>query len=686
VSEGEWRNAPVKAILAVLIGLGASDCVRAPDADPIASGPSIDRIVRRIKCDLVEAVGPLLANPKYTWLQTWTAQASLTLIVNDGSTITPGATFTHPLPMVTIPGRVMNMGQSFNLGVGAGFNTTASHNETVTFSMSLQEIKDEHRSDSGSEFCDYPNFVDLHSELGLRTWIDDALSPAGNNPEGFRYLTPGHHKTSKATGGPSGGSSSSSSASPAAAQQAMVAQFAPASIRELISAQQKSVETFTSGATVDKYISKFITKGGKTKEERTDRVRAAAEQIGRIRDLQNRFFLPSLDKITLREIDDPATSVTTSVSNIAPNQGSSLGGTYVMITGANFSHWSNITIGGAKATFLKNPSDSTICAITPPHAASATPVDVVVYTNSLEGAGTKFGAFTYKDDMIKIMPHSGSAEGGETVTIEGLDFTGAESVTFGGVPGTNFTRSTDTRPHKITAKTPKHSPGSVDVVVPMPPPPTPPAPSPAAAVGVSNNKTGLFLYYNPPVPPSNPPVPPDDYCPAQASTKKKIIAYVDDDLNRKIERALFISRKLVRLAEDALKGIPEPQGEFPCDGKQTDPDPYCAINAVLQTTKALQDALLALQLDPPIDAIGHQSQFIIVYNANVSPSWTLVNFKGPSPGSGTGASATKTLTHTLNIAMGPPSSPDVANTLGALQIGTTIGNSLGVSGIVPVPP
>jgi hypothetical protein len=88
-----------------------------------------------------------------------------------------------------------------------------------------------------------------------------------------------------------------------------------------------------------------------------------------------------------------------------------------------------------------------------------------------------------------------------------------------------------------------------------------------------------------------------------------------------------------------------------------------------------------LELDPPLDAIGHQVQFVIVYNASISPSWTLVSFKGPSPGSGSLASATKTLTHTLNIAIGPPGSPDVANTLGALQIGTAIGNQINVNGL-----
>jgi hypothetical protein len=185
----------------------------------------------------------------------------------------------------------------------------------------------------------------------------------------------------------------------------------------------------------------------------------------------------------------------------------------------------------------------------------------------------------------------------------------------------------------------------------------------------SKDKTGpaLFTYFDPAVG-----RPPD--CPAQASTKKKIIAYVDLALDEIIDKALFKSRELVNLLEERMKITSNNSAEWK------------KLNERLQTTKALADSLLALQLDPPLDAVGHQVQFIIVFNASISPSWTLLHFKGPSPGTGSGASATGTLTHTLNIAMGPPSSPDVANTLGALQLGTAIGNSINTGAISITPP
>jgi hypothetical protein len=148
---------------------------------------------------------------------------------------------------------------------------------------------------------------------------------------------------------------------------------------------------------------------------------------------------------------------------------------------------------------------------------------------------------------------------------------------------------------------------------------------------------------------------------------------VDSRLGKKIYAALFETRELIDLTEWVMDHL-----------SPTDPD-WSTYNQTLQATKSLQDMLLTLELDPPLDAIGHQVQFIIVYTGSLTPSWTLVNFKGPSPSSGTGLSATKTLTHTLNIAIGPPGSADVANTLGALQIGTAVGNSLSVNGVVPIP-
>jgi hypothetical protein len=76
-------------------------------------------------------------------------------------------------------------------------------------------------------------------------------------------------------------------------------------------------------------------------------------------------------------------------------------------------------------------------------------------------------------------------------------------------------------------------------------------------------------------------------------------------------------------------------------------------------------------LDAPIESISHQVEFLVVLTGSVSPSWTLVRFKGPAT-NGTLASATSTRTHTLSIVIGDPGSPQAQNVRNANAIGTAI--------------
>lgn len=80
--------------------------------------------------------------------------------------------------------------------------------------------------------------------------------------------------------------------------------------------------------------------------------------------------------------------------------------------------------------------------------------------------------------------------------------------------------------------------------------------------------------------------------------------------------------------------------------------------------------------DPPIDAISHQVQFVLVLNASANPTWTLLQFKGPSPTSGSFASISQTTTHTLTIVMGEPNSAAVANDRASLTLSSALANQL----------
>jgi hypothetical protein len=192
------RRASLSVAAVLAFATANAGCVLAPAGDVMASPPSIEEIVARVKCDLYEAVAPELEDPNKTWLQTWAAQTNLNLIVSDQGNITPGVTFTQPLTTESIPLRVSNMARSWNFGVSAGVNTTATRNESLTFSMSLREISEALQAGQVPFGCDLVNTWDLHSELGMKEWISNSLSPANDG-----FLVSGHHKSTKAAQAPS---------------------------------------------------------------------------------------------------------------------------------------------------------------------------------------------------------------------------------------------------------------------------------------------------------------------------------------------------------------------------------------------------------------------------------------------------------------------------------------------------
>jgi hypothetical protein len=123
-----------------------------------------------------------------------------------------------------------------------------------------------------------------------------------------------------------------------------------------------------------------------------------------------------------------------------------------------------VSFGGHAAQSFTINSDSSITAVTP--AAYDGTVDVTVQTLASGWSGTSpADRFTYADaapTVTGVSPKTGSAAGGDTVTITGSGFMNASRVSFGGVSA-SFTVNND---GSITATTPARSAdGTVDVTV-----------------------------------------------------------------------------------------------------------------------------------------------------------------------------------------------------------------------------
>jgi hypothetical protein len=122
-------------------------------------------------------------------------------------------------------------------------------------------------------------------------------------------------------------------------------------------------------------------------------------------------------------------------------------GTQVDIQGTNLTGATSVTFNGtADPSFVVN-SATDITAHLPPGATTG-PISVTTPS----GTGTSTDNFTVSTPpptISSFTPTSGPA--GTTVSITGTGFTGASSVTFGGVPATNLTLNSDT---SITATVP----------------------------------------------------------------------------------------------------------------------------------------------------------------------------------------------------------------------------------------
>jgi hypothetical protein len=164
---------------------------------------------------------------------------------------------------------------------------------------------------------------------------------------------------------------------------------------------------------------------------------------------------------TYTAISNPAPTVT----GISPASGTAAGGTAVTITGTGFQAGAAVSLGGTPATGVTVMSSTTITATTPAHATGT--VSVIV-TNSDSQSGTLTQGFTYTavsnppPTVTGISPASGTVAGGTAVSITGTGFLAGATVSLGGTPATGVTVVSSTT---ITATTPAHAAGAVDVVV-----------------------------------------------------------------------------------------------------------------------------------------------------------------------------------------------------------------------------
>jgi hypothetical protein len=154
-----------------------------------------------------------------------------------------------------------------------------------------------------------------------------------------------------------------------------------------------------------------------------------------------------------------------SITALSPDFGPPAGGTSVTITGSHFQSGAAVSFGSNAATNVAVISGLQITATTPAASAVA-PVDVTV-SNADGTIGTAPAAYTYtvSPRVTSVAPNQGSPAGGTSVTITGGNFTAVSAVTFGATAAASITFISDSQ---ITAVSPAHVAGLIDIIVTTP--------------------------------------------------------------------------------------------------------------------------------------------------------------------------------------------------------------------------
>ncbi|MFG2533252.1 beta strand repeat-containing protein [Streptomyces sp. NPDC048516] len=146
------------------------------------------------------------------------------------------------------------------------------------------------------------------------------------------------------------------------------------------------------------------------------------------------------------------------ISSLSPTSGPTGGGNVVTINGTNLSGATSVLFGGSPATILTN----TATQITVSAPAGTGTVNVTVST---AGGTSNALAYTYVAASVpalsSLSPTSGPTAGGNVVTINGTNLSGASSVKFGSNAATILTNTAG----QITVIAPAGPPSAVNVTV-----------------------------------------------------------------------------------------------------------------------------------------------------------------------------------------------------------------------------
>ncbi|MEV6326077.1 IPT/TIG domain-containing protein, partial [Nocardia sp. NPDC051787] len=145
------------------------------------------------------------------------------------------------------------------------------------------------------------------------------------------------------------------------------------------------------------------------------------------------------------------------LDSVVPNSGPVAGGNTVVLTGTNLTGTTSVAFGATPATSFTVDSDTQISAVVPAGTGTV-PVTAVSPTGTSNEVLYSYGGAPV---LLAVVPDLGPEAGGNTVVLQGENFTGTLGVDFGATAATSFTVDFDTQ---ITAVVPAGT-GTAQVAV-----------------------------------------------------------------------------------------------------------------------------------------------------------------------------------------------------------------------------
>lgn len=213
--------------LSILITVGLSFLLVGCDTPPLemtTGGVRVDDVVKRVKCELADAVDYAVTQKKLAWLEKWTTRIDLTLQLEAEGGFSPSATYVQSFhnayneaagPTTLGSTTIGSIARTFSLSGGLNLNGQATRTDVLSFALSFDELRDWRKRERDQaqqkglpDPCLSASGTGVLSDLGLRDWIAESLEPvaegdltAGDNPTPT-YTKPAGSKAAAAAPAP----------------------------------------------------------------------------------------------------------------------------------------------------------------------------------------------------------------------------------------------------------------------------------------------------------------------------------------------------------------------------------------------------------------------------------------------------------------------------------------------------